>query len=260
MDKHDELRGASVILTRPAGGAAALTAAVRRAGGAPVSLPGLSLRAADDSAAVRPRLRSAARAADVALFTSPAAVRFAWRLEPELRFARNVRVGAVGAGTARTLVRYGAEVAFVPEQADSAGLLALSALADVRGREVAVIGAPGGRDLLVPTLRQRGARVDRIDVYRRAAPRWSSRHLDALAAAASPRLLLVSSADALGHLATALPPVLAAALRRSETVVSSARLAALAHELGFEHVHLARSALTADLIAAAAVALARHRL
>jgi uroporphyrinogen-III synthase len=50
------------------------------------------------------------------------------------------------------------------------------------------------------------------------------------------------------------------ALRRAECVVSSARLAALAAQHGFARVHLARSALPEDLLAAAAAALARHRL
>jgi len=258
MDDYG-LRGASVILTRPAGGAAALAAAVRRAGGVPVLLPGLSLSSAEDAAVVRAQLRSAQRA-DLVLFTSPAAVRFAWRLAPTLAFARRVQVGAVGAGTAAALARRGTAVALVPDQPDSAGLLALPALACVRDRRIAVIGAPGGRNLLVPGLRRRGATVERIDVYRRRAPRWTRHHLAALDAAPSPWLLLVSSAEALDHIATALPPGLAPALRRAETVVSSARLAGRAHEHGFERVHLARSALGHDLIAAATAALARHRL
>lgn len=253
------LHGASVILTRPTGSAVSLTMAVRRMGGLPVSLPGLTLAPAADPAIVQEQL-VAAQSADIVLFTSPAAVRFAWRLVPKLAFLRHTKVGAVGAGTAAALTPRGVGVALVPDRPDSSGLLASPALAQVNGHQIAVIGAPGGRNLIVPTLRHRGAIVERIDVYRRCAPRWTRHRLAALEAAPRPWLLLFSSAEALSHVATALPQSLALALRRSETIVSSARLAVLAQEHGFPHIHLARSALTSDLMASAVTALVPHRL
>src|SRR3569623_1013530 len=216
------LLGASVIVTRPAGTAAGLARGIRRCQGSPVLLPGLALRAATGEE-VLPAIR-AARSAELVIFTSPAAVRFAWRLLPALRFAKRVRIAAVGAGTARALRARGVEDVVVPQGAqDSAGLLQEAALCGVRGQSVAVIGAPGGRDLLVPALKRRGARVRRVDVYERTAPRWTRRHFAALEIAPKPWLLLISSAEAMAHLATALPPGLVLALRRAECVVSSAR-------------------------------------
>ncbi len=53
---------------------------------------------------------------------------------------------------------------------DSEGVLALPELADVRGRRVIVFRGEGGRDLLADTLRERGAHVDLVSCYRRAAP------------------------------------------------------------------------------------------
>lgn len=257
---HLPLRGACVIVTRPSEGAAPLLRRVRALGGTPLRLPGIALRPAADAPALRQALRAAQTAA-LAVFISPAAVRHAWRVLPTLRFSRSTRVAAVGAGTARALRRRGLTEVCVPQGAqDSTGLLADPALRGLRGAAVAVIGAPGGRDLLVPTLRRRGARVQRIDIYRRVAPRWTRRHLAALELAPRPWLLLVSSAEALAHLATALPPGLVLALRRAECVVSSARLAGLAAQHGFTRVHVAASALAADLLTAAAAALARHRL
>lgn len=254
------LRGASVVVTRPAGTAASLARRVRALGGEAVVLPGLALRAADDAQAVRAALNEARRA-DIAIFISPAAVRYAWRFAPTLAFARRTLVCTVGTATARALHRRGVADVLTPASTqDADGLLALPQLARVRGLTVALIGAPGGRDTLRTTLRRRGAALARIDVYRRTAPRWTRRHYAALDASPRPRLLLVSSAEALANLATGLPAGLVLALRDAETVVSSERLAILAREHGFSRVHRASSAVTGDMLAAAVRALSRHRL
>jgi uroporphyrinogen-III synthase len=73
-------------------------------------------------------------------------------------------------------------------------------------------------------------------------------------------LVVVTSAYALAQLATALPAGLVLALRAAELIVSSDRLAGLAREHGFTRIHVAESALAADLAGACGRALARHRL
>jgi uroporphyrinogen-III synthase len=140
------------------------------------------------------------------------------------------------------------------------GRLELPELAHVRGRRIALVGAPGGRDLIAPALRRRGAKVEAIHVYRRVPPRLTQRHFDALALAPDPLITLVSSGEALAHLVALLPPPQLARLRAQILVVSSARLAALARTHAFAEIALARSAAPRDLFSAAAAALARHRL
>ena len=130
----------------------------------------------------------------------------------------------------------------------------------MRGQRVALVGAPGGRDLIAPTLRRRGAKVEPIHVYRRVPPRLTRRHFDALGAARDPLIVLVSSGEALANLVALLPAPLLARLRAQILVVSSARLAVIARAQAFAQIVLARSAAPRDLIAAAAAALARHRL
>ena len=95
IENTGSLAGASVIVTRPAATAADLRRRVRALGGNPLGLPGMLLRANADVAAKK--TLAAARAADIAIFVSPAAVKFAFLLNPKLRFARC----AVGAATAR---------------------------------------------------------------------------------------------------------------------------------------------------------------
>jgi uroporphyrinogen-III synthase len=254
------LAGASVIVTRPAASAGSLRRRIRALGGEPIGLPGSVLRAAPDRAAIRSALMTE-RDADVAIFVSPAAVKFAFAAWPGLRFSRAARVCAVGAATARALIRRGIRNVVWPRgRQDSEGLLALPELDHLRGRRVALIGAPGGRELLAQTLCARRARLTRVDVYRREAPHYSARRLAALEQAPAPWLLLVSSADALAHLRAALPLHLFAQLAAGDIVVSSERLAKLARASLFANVHVAAGPAPADLLNTASAALARHRL
>lgn len=254
---HDgALAGATVVVTRPAGTARALLAAIRRHGGVALAVPGLSLRAPDDVATAAKALR-AAREADGWIFVSPAAVRFAFRLWPALRLGRHATAFGVGAGTLRALARRGIRGVAPDARSDSEGLLALPQLAAVQGRRFVLVGAPGGRDLIAPTLRARGARVEPIHVYARGRPRLTRRHFAALAAATDPVVTLLSSGEALEHLVALLSPAALERLRHGRLVVSSARLAAAAQRRGFGEVHVATTAAAADLLAAAAVA--RHR-
>jgi len=241
------LHGRCVVITRPAGSAAALARAVRAAGGVPVALPGMALRGAPDAVASRVALL-AALGDDVVLFTSPAAVRFAARLAP---LRTRAQVLAVGAGTARVLRRHSVSTPLVPSRQDSEGLLRLPALAEVRGRRVALVGAPGGRDLLRRELASRGATLREVHVYRRVPARLDRRHFDALAHLPQSACVLLSSAEALRNLQQQLPRIALDRWLATTAVASSERLAEAALAAGFARVVRAASALAADLLAAA---------
>jgi uroporphyrinogen-III synthase len=254
------LAGANVIVTRPSATSGALRQRIRALDGNALGLPGTVLRASADTTAAKAAL-AAARAADIVIFVSPAAVKFAFALRPTLHFIRTTRVCAIGAATARALARRGLRNAVFPrERQDSEGLLALPELARLRGKRVALIGAPGGRDLLVRTLRVRRARVMHVHVYRRTAPRYTARQIAALEQAPAPLLTLLSSAEALANLRAQLPLRLFARLADGELIVSSERLAELARRSLFANVRVAASAAPRDMLDAARKALARHRL
>lgn len=241
------LHGRIIVITRPVGTAAALARRVRARGGVPLLLPGLALRAPDDAAAAWQALEAALRSSDLLVFVSPMAVRFAAALGP-LRSCAGVV--AVGQATARALERHGVS-AQVPMRQDSEGLLALLTTAPVHGKSVTMIGASGGRDLLPPQLRARGAQVGEVAVYRRVAPRLDRRHVEALASLPASARVLLSSAQSLGHLHALLPPMAWARLCAATAVTSSERLAAAARAAGFRRIRQAASALADDLLAAA---------
>lgn len=240
-----------MLVTRAGADARPLLRAIRARGGQALRLPGLALAPVADVAATRAAL-DAARSAEAWIVVSPAAVRFLFAALPD--GALPPRVFAVGAGTRRALARRGIAAIVPTVRQDSEGLLGEPALADPRGWRIVLIGAPDGRGLLAPALRERGATVEELHVYRRHAPRLDRRHFEALAAAAPPLYLLVSSAVALTHLHSTLGAARWARLAAQTVVVPSARLATAARALGCTRVVLARSALAADLLAATAAA------
>ncbi len=256
---HPSLAGASIIITRPAASAGGLIRAAKARAAGVVLLPGVAIRPIEDADAAQSALL-AALSADGWIFTSPNAVRYCRRLLTHVAPADWPRVLAVGEGTRRALARHGI-AAIAPKGAqNSEGLLAEAELKVVEGKSLVIIDAPGGRDLLAPTLRQRGARAVRIAVYQRESPVLQESHLAALATAPRPWISLVSSSVILNNLMTALPHDLCRRWQQAAIVLSSERLVAKADELGFSDVHQARSALSKDLLESAAQVLCRHRL
>ena len=248
MSRSLPLRNVSVVITRPAGTAGPLARRVRKLGGIPISVPGLSLRATEDASAVSVALRRALDG-DIVIFTSPAAVRFAADVLP---LATRAAVIAVGRGTARALRTANVPDAHFPESSqNSEGVLGLPELADLQGKRVALVGAPGGRGLLREQLALRGASLEEIHVYHRVAPRIDRRHIDPLLKLGRRSAVLISSAEALEHLRRALVAPAWRKLVQAVAVVSSERLRDITVGVGFRRVAVATSALPSDLLRAA---------
>lgn len=237
-----------MVITRPSGTAAPMVRRVRAMGGRPLLLPGLSLRAVEDAERVRVDLRQALDD-ELLVFTSPAAVRHAARLVP---LCTTAAVLAVGRGTAQALQAQGIDAPLAPSRQNSEGLLDLPELKDLHGRRVALIGAPGGRGVLREQLVARGADLRELHVYRRLPPRLDRRHFDALHALPASARVLLSSAEALHNLHQGLPATAWARLCAAVAVASSERLALAASQAGFRRIVQASSALSEDLLQAAA--------
>ncbi len=243
------LDGCYVISLRPVGGHAAMRRAAAAHGARTLALSPWKLVLRDDDTS-RSALR-AALAAECVVFTSPAAVRAAQALQA-LRPRRGQTCCAVGAGTAEALHRAGIHTVAVPARMDSEGLLALSALAQVHGRAIGLVTAPGGRGLIAATLQRRGARVLRAEVYERVPIARSARTLQRLMALHAPMWLALSSGEALERILPTLPPAARRHLQRAHVVAASARLAHCAREHGFTGIVTAASARPRDLMLAAA--------
>ncbi|MBA3645486.1 MAG: uroporphyrinogen-III C-methyltransferase [Gemmatimonadaceae bacterium] len=105
------------------------------------------------------------------LFTSRNGVELFWEnLFSSGRDARSLsglKIGAVGPATAAALLERGITVDVIPERFVAEGLLAkLSERDDVTGSRVLYVTAEGARDVLPDGLRELGAAVDAIAIYR----------------------------------------------------------------------------------------------
>ena len=199
--------------------------------------------------ATRDALRMAL-AADIVIVTSPTAARAAAALTT-LQTLHGQVFYAIGTTTATTLRRMDVVDVLSPVRMDSEGLLALPTLRDVRGRDIGLLTAPGGRNRIAHDLHTRGARVHRANVYAREIIALSASSLARLGAFDGPLLLPVSSGEALQHVLDQAPADIAARLRGARVIAASARLAALAHGLGCSDVQIAAGPRPAQLLAAA---------
>lgn len=236
-----------VLSLRPVGDHAALRRAAAAHGLRTLALSPWRIAARGD-ARTRASLAEAL-AADVLIATSPAAARSAAALMP-LHRRDGQAWCAVGRGTAAALQAAGVDGVAVPARADSEGVLALPALAEVRRRRVGLLTAPGGRDRIAPALRARGADVLRVDVYARVPVPPRATALVQLRAHVGPLLLPLSSGEALQRTLDALPQDLAARLRTATVLAASARLVALAREAGFTQIRAATGPSPGALLAA----------
>jgi uroporphyrinogen-III synthase len=230
------LGGRRILLTRPAGQNEHLAALVRTAGGEPVVFPAIDILDVDDPAP----LRAAADRLDgydLAVFVSPNAVdRAMTAIRARRAWPAALRVATVGKASEKALACHGVAGVIAPaDRFDSEALLALPALAAVRGWRVIVFRGGGGRELLGDTLRERGASVDYVECYRRARPadagpfvRLLERGgIDAVAASASEGVRnLFDLAGEAGR----------SRLRRIPVFAPHARIAAAARALGCERV------------------------
>jgi len=223
-----------VLVTRPAGQAAALGDGLRAAGFTPLYLPTLAIEAADPTVAVA-ALR-AALPCDVAIFISANAVQHAL---PVIAAAGGLpagcRVAAVGPASARALRAAGFTDVLMPDaRFDSEGLLALPQLNQAAGRRVVIFRGEGGRTLLADTLAARGADVRAVIGYRRVAAgdAGDAGQLAAWLAGNAIAALTATSHASLDGLLTLAGPA-AAQLKSLPLAVLSAALADYARQAGF---------------------------
>lgn len=225
------LRGHRVLVTRPRHQSGALQTALAARGAQAVELPLFVIEPMVTGHDGRLAL-AAARDWDGWIFTSANAAVIAAELDQGAWPA----LLAVGAATARTLHRSGHGGARVPVGGSSSeALLDLPELAAVNGQRFLLCTGVGGRDQIESTLRARGARVQRLDLYRRVAVEYAPAVV--AQALATSDASIVTSAEGLHRLAQLTPPEQLGELHARPVVVPSARVLELARMMGFAAAH-----------------------
>ena len=222
----DDLRGRSILVTRPRAQAAPLARLIEQAGGRALLFPAIEIEDVPAAGAL-----SRLHEFDLVIFVSPTAVAKAMPQVPA--WPARPRVAAVGAGTRRALEKHGIANVIAPATgADSEALLATRELGDVAGKRIAILRGDGGRALLGDTFVERGANVEYVTCYRRLPPKppvrpWKAGELAAVT---------VSSSQGLENLFAVLAPEM---LRSTPLFVPHARIAERARALAVREVLLA---------------------
>lgn len=237
------LQGRRILVTRPAAQADALATLITEHGGEAILFPLIEISAADDPAPLHQAIAQF-DAYCLAVFISPNAALYS---VPQILATRSwppeLQAAGVGPGTATQLAALGITPVIVPESRfDSAGLLERDVFQSERvsGQRVLILRGNGGREELADTLRQRGAQVDAITVYRRSPPAngqalWTQRCTPA------PDALTISSSEALRNLVAMLDAPTLAAIRTLPVFVPHPRIAEVATELGWQQIILSRA-------------------
>lgn len=226
------LAGVRILVTRPAHQADALCRLIEGAGGTALRMPALDIAPPSDTGALR-ELGARLDSFDLAIFVSANAVGGALA-HLGMQLPASLGLAAVGPASARALLDAGHSEVICPASGfDSESLLAMPELQHVAGKRVVIFRGDTGRGLLADVLRERGARVEYAEVYRREAPpppdpvvADALRH-DALDA------VTVTSAQALENLVELCTDKMRRGLLRAQLVVVSERMIEMAESFGF---------------------------
>jgi len=239
------LDGVGVLVTRPVRQAAGLVRKLAALGAEPIAWPAIVILPPENAGALA-HVQATLGSYDIAVFVSANAVEYG--VGNPARWPATLVPYAPGPGTAEALAAVGIGNVHVPSTTyDSEGLLALPGLADVRGKRAIVFRGEGGRELLGDTLRERGAHVDYVGCYRRAAPQSGAEGLLAALAGGRVHAVTLTSSEGLDNLLAALGDGGARRLAALPLFVPHPRIAAHAREHGL--VATATAGSDAGLIA-----------
>jgi uroporphyrinogen-III synthase len=240
------LRGAQILVTRPAAHAENLCRLIEQKHGIALRFPTLEICAVSiDPAAIERAARC-----DWLIFTSANAVDFALSaFGGKMASLRNVQLAAIGRATADALLKYGLHTVCLPTtDFSSEGLLAEPAMQTVSGLNIMIVRGVGGREKLAQTLSSRGAEVNYMEVYQRRRPENDNSELVRSLCEGRLGASTITSGEALQNLLSMLDDASRARLRALPIVVVSERIAELARELGFDRPKVARQATDAAIL------------
>ena len=175
------LWGRRVLVTRTRTQAGALSRLLDERGADAIELPTIETRPMDDYGVLDDALADL-QDREWVVFTSTNAVGAVFdrlrALGLDSRALYGTRVAAIGPTTASDLEQRGIKPDFVPDRAVSEALAEGLIDQGVQGRRVLLPRADAGREVLARSLREAGAAVDDVPVYRTVAPSGLDDRLD----------------------------------------------------------------------------------
>lgn len=243
------LNGAHILVTRPEHQAENLCRLIEQQGGVAVRFPTLEIVATNDSEQISQTLANLDKFQWI-VFISANAVNFALRANsgkiPRTKFAR---FAAVGQATAQAMKLAGLPVDLVPEHGyNSEALLAMPELQQMDGQHCLIVRGEGGREQLATILRDRGAKVDYLQVYKRVIPQFDSSPIIQLLVQRRLDVITATSAEALQNLELMLDNKNNKLLSSIPLVAVSDRIARIAADLGFNRITVTDSPIDAAIL------------
>jgi uroporphyrinogen III methyltransferase/synthase len=171
------LHGRRIVVTRARAQASGFLARLRRMGADAVEIPVIAVEPAAeqrDLDAALDRLASRQRRGGWAVFTSANAVELVWeavqRSGRDARDFAGTRLVAIGPETAAALAGHGLRADLVPREYVAEAVAEAMLAAGVEGARVWLPRAATARDVLPDRLREAGAEVDVLPLYRTVLP------------------------------------------------------------------------------------------
>jgi uroporphyrinogen-III synthase len=216
------LTGVGVLVTRPAHQSAELNEAIESAGGSPILFPVIDICSRDDQQ-IEADLAEL-QDPDIIVFVSANAVAhgIGWV------DCDNAMIAAVGPATVDALRSAGVSVDISPKgRSDSEHLLEHGAFSNIAGKTITIVRGAPGREVLANTLRERGASVAYLSVYKQSPSAPSSDALESVEKAwraEQINAVMIMSVASLNNLIDLLPPYCRGQLQKTRLVAPSARV------------------------------------
>ena len=175
---------------------------------------------------------------DWVVFISRNAVNFALQANNG-KITRNegVRFAAIGQSTAKALKNAGIKVDLTPKLGfNSEALLMEQEFQQVNGFTFLIVRGQRGRGYLADKLRERGAKVEYLEVYKRILPEVDIEPIIARLNCHGVNVITATSGEALINLVDLLGKEIKSALLSTPLVVISNRIRQLAKEIGFKQI------------------------
>lgn len=242
--------GKKILVTRPKHQAENMCALIEQQGWEAIQFPLIEIQASSLSAHEQSCLHNIDQYRLI-FFVSANAVNFALPLfNGKMEQLQKVACIAVGKASYIALKAYDIKQVLVPEQGfNSEAILAMAEVQDLHSQSCLIIRGTGGREFLADSLRERGARVDYLQVYQRTMPMFDGHLLGAYIRGSALAAILIYSGDALMNLLQMLAKEnLHKSLLDTPIVVISQRVRDLARKIGFKHIIIAAKASDAAMM------------
>lgn len=237
MPVNKQLTGINILVTRPVHQSTFLAEGIHASGGNPILLPVLEIA---DVANITPLINLIKRLDefDWAIFVSPNAVTKSMDLITKQRvLPPDLKVAAVGKGTADTLRQCGVDEVLIPvEHFDSEALLKSAELQNMVGKRVVIFRGNGGRALLGDTLVLRGAHLEYAECYLRRKPDIDSAPLLAAWSHGEIHAVIITSSEGLHNLFDIIGKLGQQLLKTTPVFTAHERIAQVAKGLGLEKI------------------------